>query len=101
MGAALNSNARDVCCIGSQVRQRNIVHVPGSRYGITAIVGKTHCGERMIRSVVEGNRIVLSSSTSLCSKVQERVQGGIYCGRSRQIQASLPPHRSKCDGAAP
>src|SRR5712692_5619610 len=100
-GAAHKSNALDVFCIGSQVRQRNSVHVPASSCRITSIMSQTHGGQRLIRSVVERNGVVLPSSTRLCSKLQERVRGGIYRCICIQIKSSPLPGRSKCDGSAP
>ena len=95
MAAALNSNALDVGCIGSQVRQRNIVHFPASRDRVTTVVNKMHCGQRFISTVIEGNSIVLPGSPGLCSEVQGSVQASIYRRSSIQIETSPPPCRSK------
>src|SRR5579864_2338317 len=96
-GAAHKSNALDLCCIGSQVRQRNSVNLPASSCQITAIMSQTHGGQQLIRSVVERNGVVLPTSTRLCSKVQERVRSAIHRCICVQIKSSSLPSGSKCD----
>src|SRR5215472_11448277 len=101
MAAALNSNAPDVGCIGSQVRQRNIVHFPASRDRVTTVVNKMHCGQRFMSAIIEGNNVVLPGSPGLCGEMQGSVQASIYRRICRQRETSSPLCRSKGDGVPP